>query len=54
MTKTLQQQHTQYVFTRLLIVLLAGSLVFYLLMRMQAFVLTPQREQQVATQVLQA
>ena len=35
MTKTLQQKHTRYIFTRLLVVLLAGSLVFYLLMRLQ-------------------
>lgn len=36
MTKTLQQKHTRYIFARLLVVLLAGSVVFYLLMRLQA------------------
>ncbi len=36
MNKTLQQRNTQHLFGRLLIVLLAGSLLFYVLMRMQA------------------
>ena len=36
MNKTLQQKNTQNLFIRLLIILLAGSLLFYVLMRMQA------------------
>jgi signal transduction histidine kinase len=36
MTKNLQQAQTGFLFNRLLVVLLLGSLVFYVLMRMQA------------------
>jgi len=36
MTKNLQQKHTRYLFTRLLAVLLLGSIAFYFFMRMHA------------------